>query len=97
MAYQLNAIGGTNYLGALDTTLVTDTKCTADTYTLDNFETAELVVEMNNAVSAGASISSDINVLSGLIACLNNASLAQLKAAELQLRCKLGRAKTYPQ
>ncbi len=97
MAAQLAAIGGTNYLGALSTTLITDSRCRAQAFTPDDFEAVDLVIEKNNAVSAGASISSSIQTVMTQARCLQNSNLAQLKAAEQYLRCQLGRAKAYTQ
>ncbi len=97
MAAQLAAIGGTDYTGVLGSTLITDSRCRAQAYTPDDFRAVDIVIEKNNAVSAGASISSNIDTVVTQVKCLQNAQLAQLRAAEQYLRCQLGRAKTYPQ
>jgi hypothetical protein len=95
MAAQLAAIGGTNYVGALSTTLMADSACKA-TLKPDELVKADLVVEMNNAVAAGAVIG-DINADMAQTACVETAQMNQLDAALLHLRCELGRAKNYPQ
>jgi hypothetical protein len=97
LAAQLAAIGGTNYLGALGSTLMTDSRCRFQAYTPDDYRAVDIVIEKNNAVSAGASISSNIDTVVTQVNCLQNAQLGQLRAAEQYLRCQLGRAKAYPQ
>lgn len=95
LAAQLNAVGGTNYLGALDTTLIADTACWAirSPATLTQ---VDLQIDNNNATAAGASIG-DISAQLLAAGCIRNASLAQLDAALLFLKAALGVAKAFPQ
>jgi hypothetical protein len=96
MAKQLAAIGGTNYTADLET-LASDSNSLTCGFQPDDMATSELVIEKNNAVSAGASISSDKDTLAGDVKCLDNYSDFALNQMILNLRCKLGRGKAYPQ
>ncbi len=104
-AKELAAIGGTNYTAVLASTLLTDSNSFVGKasfnidheYGLSEFETAQLVIEKNNAVAAGASISSDINALMISIAPLSGANQRQLDAMLLFLLCRLGVHKAYTQ
>lgn len=96
-AAELAALGGTNYLAALSTTLVTDAACAYNKLNPSQYVLAELVIEQGNANDAGAATSTDIQVLSGLIKCLKNQNETMLKAMDLVLTCKLGRHAALPQ
>jgi hypothetical protein len=96
MAKQLAAIGGTNYIGNLTTTLIDDSKCKTQ-LSPSQFDVARITIEKNNAAAAGASISSNTQDWMADIACLETATPIQLKAAELHLRCELGYGHAYPQ
>lgn len=98
-ANELAAVGGTNYTTTLASTLISDaTTFAGNAYDSINtwmdgseFNTAQLVIEKNNAVAAGATISSNINTLMASIAPLSKATQWQLDAALLMLMCKLGK------
>ena len=96
MASQLKAIGGTDYTSALSTTLVTDSDCLKTLYPGER-DAVRLVIEENNANSAGAALSTSINTLMKAIACLQNVDANTMEVMEIYLRCQLGRAKSYPQ
>ncbi len=96
MAQQLKAIGGPDYTTSMSTTLLTNSRC-KELLNSDQMMSAEIVIEKNNAVAAGASISSNINVNTAAIDCILNATESQLQGAYLQLRCELGYAHSYPQ
>lgn len=98
-AKELAAVGGTNYTSVLASTLISDATTFAgraynDSQTFfgqSEFATAQLVIEKNNAVAAGATIASDIDDLMVSIAPLSKATEWQLDAALLMLMCKLGK------
>ncbi len=99
-AAELAAIGGTNYLSALTTTLLTDSKIFN---TLSNDQlgvgvvgdpfpgVATLTISYNNANSAGAALSSNIQTLSTAVAGLRMMTDRQLAQAYVLLQCKLGK------
>lgn len=97
-AKQLAAIGGTDYTAGLgpDGSLNT---AAVEFKTMNEFEVelAHLVIDKNNAVAAGATISSDIQTLMSEIKCLKNFDVPTLERMNLLLDCKLGRSKAYPQ
>ena len=95
MVKELQAIGGTNYSTSLDTTLIADAVALARTMDLSQFRTAEMTIYKNNAVTAGATISSDTSSLLDSVKCLFN--YPNLKQVELLLLCKLGVHKAYTQ
>lgn len=95
-ASQLKAIGGTDYTSALSTTLVTDSDCLKTLYPGER-DAVRLVIEENNANSAGAALSTSINTLMKAIACLQNVDANTMEVMEIFLRCQLGRGKAYPQ
>lgn len=94
LAAELNAIGGTNYVGNLDL-LVSDSQCYS-TLKPDQLEQMKSQIINNNATTAGAVIG-DISAQLSSAACIRNASKIQLMAMELLLMAKLGVAKQYPQ
>lgn len=98
MAKQLAAIGGTDYTLGHDGTLNT----TAQGYCgllpdRDLMAVAWIVIEYNNAVEAGASVSADPQTLADEIKCLEDFPDWKLTLMELLLRCELGRSSPYPQ
>lgn len=96
MSQQLAAIGGTAYtLGPAGT--LNTAAAAYSTMNEEERDVARLVIEYNNAVEAGASITATQAALATSIACLENFTEPQLEAMELVLRCELGRAKAYPQ
>lgn len=95
MTKELNALGGTNYTSALDTTLISDSVSLARTMSLSQLRTATLAIYRNNAVAAGASIQSDPSLLFDNVKCLKN--YLDLDSIILLLLCKLGVHKTFPQ
>jgi hypothetical protein len=97
MAAELAAIGGTNYLSGLATTLVTAANIFQNLHN-EQIAAAHLVIAYNNANSAGAGLTSlAMTTAAGLVKHLQACTPRQLEQAELLLRCKLGRAKAYPQ
>lgn len=96
-AAELAALGGTNYLSVLSTTLVADSSCAYNQLSRFKRGLAELVIQQGNANDAGAATSSNIEVLSGLISCLKNQNETMLAAMDLVLTCQLGRHAAMPQ
>jgi hypothetical protein len=96
MAAQLKAIGGTDYTTSLSTTLMTDARCLHD-LTPGLLDAIAIVIEENNANSAGAALSTNIQTLMQSIKCLKNVPEDWMFIMELYLRCQLGRGKAYPQ
>lgn len=96
-AAELAAIGGTNYLSALTTTLNEDAKI-FNNLTNDDLGlvgqafpgVAILTINYNNANSAGAGLSSNIQTLSAAVGALKMMTDRQLWQAYLLLQCKLG-------
>lgn len=100
MAAELAAIGGTNYLSALTTTLNTDAKIFNN---LSNDQlgvgvvgspfpgVATMAIAYNNANGAGAGLSGNIQTLSAAVAGLKQMTDRQLSQAYVLLLCKLGR------
>ncbi len=93
---QLAANGGTDYSAAI-ATLNLDATNLACGMQPDNFDTSELVIAYNNAVSAGATVPTARADLGAAIKCLENYDSFQLKQMQLLLYCKLGRGADYPQ
>ena len=94
MAAELNAIGGTNYLSTLTTTLVSDANIFQNLHN-EHIAAAHLAIAFNNANAAGAGLA--VAAAPTLVKHLQACTPRQLELAELLLRCKLGRAKAYPQ
>ena len=97
MVNELAAIGGTDYTAALGTTLLDDANDLISAMTRDDREVAELSIAFNNAVEAGATLSTDVNTLIEDVRLLVDASDDQLQQMYLLLLCKLGVHKDYPQ
>lgn len=95
---ELAALGGTDYTneltpdGQLNTDSIAYVKLTPPQVAL-----SYLAIELDNATSAGATISTDINVLAQEIACLKNFDPADLTRMDLLVTCLLGRHAAYPQ
>lgn len=99
MAKQLAALGTTDYTASAATLKTMSDDANGITCGLDSdaIRAAELVIEYNNAVAAGATVSTAPSTLASDVACLNNYDNKMLDKMELLLRCKLGRGKAYPQ
>lgn len=98
MAKQLAANGGTDYTAGLGPSGSLNSAAAAyDRMTSDQLDVAFVTIESNNATSAGATISSNIQTLASEIACLDNFDMETLRRMELLLRCELGRGADYPQ
>ncbi len=95
MAKELAAMGGTNYTTVLDSTLIQDAVALARTMSRSQMRTAIMTIYKQNAIAAGASISSDTSSLLDSVKCLFN--YPNLDQVELLLLCKLGVHKNYPQ
>jgi hypothetical protein len=96
MAQQLAAIGGTDYTTFTDGTL-NEAANAFRLLNLDEMAVSWIVLEINNAVEAGATISADPQTLATEIQPLAAYPDWKLKLMELLLRCELGRAESYPQ
>lgn len=97
MVNELAALGGTDYTAALGTTLLDDANDLISQMTRDDRAVAELSIAFNNAVEAGATLSSDVDTLMGEARLLMDASPDTLQQMYLLLLCKLGVHKDYPQ
>jgi hypothetical protein len=95
---ELAAIGGTDYTaelgpgGDLNADAIEFNRMTSL-----ELELSELVVAANNATSAGATVSSDIQELANAIKCLKNFDMRTLANMQLLVDCQLGVHKAYPQ
>lgn len=95
MMQQLTSIGGTAYTATTLNTAATEFCGLQADRNLLNL--AWIVIEVNNAREAGATISEDIQTIAEEIKCLKNFPEWKLTLMELLLRCELGRAEGYPQ
>jgi len=88
---ELDAIGGTSYTLGVDGTLLSAAKA-YNTMTQDQLQVADLVVNYNNAVEAGASPPSPsaIQDLAEAIKCLEGFDQRMLEQMWLLLQCELG-------
>lgn len=99
---ELASIGGTNYNGQMGNngTLENDSKCYKN-LAMDNPTLSpsiyELAIASAAATTAGAAVPSTTTALAAAIACNKNFSLAEKGAQLLNLLCKLGVHKAYPQ
>lgn len=92
MMQQLAAIGGTAYTEATLNAAATEyCGLNADR---DLINLAWIVIEVNNAREAGATISEDIQAIAEAIKCLKNYPAWKLTLMELLLRCELGQSAT---
>jgi hypothetical protein len=97
LANQLARIGGTNYLSALTTTLVSAANDIFERSTPLQLDQALTTIYYNSAVALGASVSSDIQTLMTNTVGLQSVDMTMLQKMELTLLCKLGVPKAYPQ
>lgn len=96
LANELSVNGGTNYTNVLASTLVSDANTFAQNLNPSQRYTVELSIHKDNAVAAGASLSTDFDTLMGSVAPLTKATPAQLANIRLMLLCKLGCHRTPP-
>ena len=101
-ALELAAIGRTNYNGQLGNngTLENDSKCyrnLGDDNPAQVPSPYDLVIASNAATTAGATVPTSTSDLAAAIACNKNFSTADKAAQMLNLACKLGVHKNYPQ
>jgi hypothetical protein len=97
-AKELNALGGTNYTAQLGPSGTLNTAAAAYNTMADwQVRLAQLVIEQDNANSAGAAISTNIQTLMDEIKCLENFPDATLDRMDLLLTCLLGRHAAWPQ
>ena len=99
-AIELQAIGGTNYISALTTTLITDSKI-FNTLTNDQLGVgivgepftgaATLMIAYNNATSAGGAPPTNMDSVAAAIHELVHCTSRELAQAYVLLQCKLGR------
>lgn len=96
---ELAALGGTDYTAQLGNagTLVTAARFVRGKLNPFQRELARLVIDQDNANSAGAAISTDINVLETAIACLKDFDRNTLDAMDVYITCLLGRHAAWPQ
>jgi hypothetical protein len=99
-AIELQAVGGTNYISSLTTTLITDSKIFNN---LSNDQlgvgivgepftgVATLAIAYNNATNAGGAPPTNQNAVAAAIHELVHATSRELAQAYLLLQCKLGR------
>lgn len=88
---ELAAVGGTDYTAVMNSTLITDAVNLASTMTPDQRRIAYANIAYNNAVAAGASPSTDIQVLNAATGCCFQNLSNDLDAILLLLACKLGK------
>jgi hypothetical protein len=96
-ALELAAIGGTNYLSVLTTTLISDSACPP--VTEDDLMAYRVHLAFVRATAAGATVPSLINDKIAAMNCLRSVpgGLIQLEKLLNTLECKLGVHKSYPQ
>lgn len=96
-ALELAAIGGTNYLTTLTSTLLSSAATMTCGMEQANRDAAKLVIAFNNAAAAGATVPATLSAKLAVAKCLVEATDDQLDSALVSLLCQLGRAKAYPQ
>lgn len=99
-ALELAAIGGTNYLTTLTTTLMTDSACPGNQQNIEDLIAAATIrLAFSKAVTAGATVPVGIQAKVAITKCLTHVpgGMLRLEAADLWLNCKLGRHAAYPQ
>ena len=96
MALELAAIGGTTYTLTPQGTLAAAAKQYLR-FMPNNFANSQLVIDYNNAVSAGASPASTQATLQTAIKCIEIQGPLMMECMILELLCELGRHKAYPQ
>lgn len=96
MVAELAAIGGTNYLATLNTTLIDDANTLVGMASVDQMRSATLTILQRNAIAAGASVPDTLNGINALTSCCFQ-STDQMDNIMLLLMCKLGTHKLYPQ
>lgn len=101
LANQLSVIGGNNYTNLLTSVAAGGLmKAQNDLFeraTPPQLDQAWTMICYNNAVAAGAAISSSIQTLMTNIAPLQRLDMDTLEKMELTLLCQLGVSKAYPQ
>ena len=103
-AKELAVIGGTDYTAVINSTAAGGLLA-AETAILKTMNDAELETVMlniyyKNAVSAGASVSSNPSTLAASTSALcngNGTTIADMKRMLIELNCQLGRHKNYTQ
>lgn len=97
-AKELAELGGTDYTAQLGHSGTLNTAAAAYNTMADwQVELAHLVIQQDNANSAGAAISTNIQTLMDEIKCLEDFSNSTLDRMDLLLTCQLGRHAAYPQ
>lgn len=98
MAAELAAIGGTNYLSAMTTTLVEDATTLAGSADPNQYFIGLMNVARNNAVAAGASVSDNLSTINAQTGCcFQSIGPDGMDWIILLLLCRLGVHKAYPQ
>lgn len=97
MALELAAIGGTNYLDTLSTTLITDAVQTVCAITKDQRTAAYISIAFANATTAGASVPATLDLKLDAVKCLATIDPEEMDKVLLLLTCKLGVHKAYVQ
>lgn len=96
-ALELAALGGTNYLSSLTTTLLSDAATLACGMGEENRRASKIHLAFVAAAAAGASVPATMNLKQAQINCLVEVDQKALDEADLLLTCKLGVHKSYPQ
>jgi|SRR6267154_3154108 len=100
LANELSSIGGTNYTNSFTLgtpNLLNDTIQQFSHWDMDAMDSAMVAIDFNNAIAAGALVSSDPNVTIPHIRRVTQIDEIMLKKMEIELLCQLGRHKSYPQ
>ncbi len=93
---ELAAIGGTDYIGR-DALLLSDAATLTCGMRKPDLDAAMLQIAYNSAASAGAVVPTTLQAKLAQVVCLLDATEDQLDEALVNVQCKLGRAKAYPQ
>lgn len=91
MALELTGIGGKDYTGSLNTTLISDVAAANLFYlTPDQRMAALLNLQFVNALAAGGAVPSSLNSKLDAVKCLKTVPLERLDALIVYLTCLLG-------
>lgn len=93
---QLQAIGGVDYRAIINALFV-DANTLACGFLPADFDASQVVIAVNNATSAGATIPSTSAAIADAVKCYEKFDNYDLRQANLLLDCLIGRGKTYPQ
>jgi hypothetical protein len=94
---ELKAIGGTDYLAVLNTTLAQDAATLFNGFNYTQIQVANLAIAFQNATAAGATVPAGIDDKLEVIKCLLQQDPDMLAKMDALLNCQLGVHKAYPQ